>query len=288
LWLISAFAGLPVFNASRPSAHHAQLHVEGDEFTNHGTIIAAIAPQGRWRPRAAVSVHRDHVSKEWLPVSAVEPWHGTSTRRHDRHWQIGQEHDESEHEKGSVLPPADQLHRGGSLVSSATVEQQRAVAPRVADLMPSSALQIEEVTATVSAGGSHAAGCQDTHQPPAALMAAGPLCHIDCSCALLGGLCLSQQRCALLLFFIVVVGFSCAIVAVTWCSPKRARSSTAHTPELNCPIPAPVPAPPEAAPPDRPVCRTLAEQAAFPVFRGGSTSRRENAKGAADSISAGG
>merc|ERR1719433_918601 len=113
-------------------------------------------------------------------------------------------------------------------------------------LMPASALQIEEATEVVSVGGSNTSGCQDTQQSTAALMAAGASCHVDCACELLGGICLNQQQCVIMFFFILIAGFSCAIVAFTWCTTKRSRSNV-HEPTICCGAPAPVLPPPEAA-----------------------------------------
>jgi len=298
LWWLSALAGFPVFKASRPPVHNSQLIAEGgprldeDQFTSHRTIIAAIAPQGRWRPQTAAPGHRDYGSKDhsgWerLPPGMVT-WH--SSWKHNGPWQIGQEHGGSTHGQRTIEPRATLLHAGEEPV------------PHVTALMHGSALQIEEGTEVVSAGGTHTSGCQDSTQPTEALMVTGASCHIDGACKLLGGICLNQQHCAIMFFFIVLAGFSCAIVAFTWCSAKRSRSND-HEPDSSCGAPAPVLPPPEAAPPDRPLCQTLAEKvgskpgsqsdaqtssstkAGFPVFRG-SPNRRENAS--TDSISAGG
>lgn len=289
LWLLSALIGFSVSTASRPPVHNYQSNVEGrpcldqDEFT-----------QGLWRSHTAALGQREHGSKDHNASPGMVRWHSSWGR--NGHWQ---EHGESEHGERTVVPRATLLHAGNSQVSSKVVEQP---VPHVTALVPSSALQIEEVTEAVSAGVSHTSGCQDTQQPTAVLTPNGASCHIDCTCELFGGICLNQQHCAIMFFFMVIAGFSCAIVALTWCSAKRSRSLLT---EPDCVAPAPVLPPPEAAPPDRPLGQTLAEKvgskpilvddpqtsglakAGFPVFRG-TTNRRENGRNSADSISASG
>mmetsp|Transcript_115376 Transcript_115376/g.230038 ORF Transcript_115376/g.230038 Transcript_115376/m.230038 type:complete len:336 (-) Transcript_115376:134-1141(-) len=318
LWMLSALAGFPVFNASRPPGHNSRFGIEGgshfdeDEFASH--VIAAIAPQGRWRPQTAASGHQEHGSKDhsgWKrSPTGTATWHSSWMR--NGHWQIEQKHGGSQHGKGSVVPralpspaktaaEATPLHVGDAHVSAREVEhrERHVIVP-----VPSSALQIDGATEEVSAGGSNTSGCEGTQQSTASLMAAGASCHIDCACPLFGGVCLNQQHCTIIVFSMIIVGFSCAIVALTWCSTKRSRTN-GKDPISACDAPAPVPPPPEAAPPDRPHGRTLAEKvgskpahigdaqtptapkAAFPVFRG-NTSRRENAKGSAGSTSIGG
>lgn len=296
LWLLSALTGFPVFTASRPPVHNSQLNVEGgpcldgDEFT-----------KGLWRPQTAALGQREHGSKDhngWerLPPGMVR-WH--SSWKRNGHWQMShkQEHGGPEHGKRTMVPRATLLHVGNSQVSAKVLEQR---VPHVTALVPGSAMQIEEATEAVSAGVSHTSGCQDTQDPTAVLMPPGASCHIDCACELFGGICLNQQHCAIMFFFIVIAGFSCAIVALTWCSAKRSRSILT---EPDCGAPAPVLPPPEAAPPDRPLGQTLAEKvgskpvllddpqtagsAKAPVFRG-TANRRENGRNSADSISASG